>query len=604
VTDRALLKNQDGMEETSKRRIVLTTAIGIFILLYIVPLGVRPLVIPDEFRYAEIPREMLQTSNWIVPHLNGLRYFEKPVLGYWFNAMAIAVFGENAFAVRLPSAIATGLTALLLFAFVRRFSRNDLTGVLAAAVFLLFLEVFVIGSFCVLDSVLSLLMTAAIVFFFWAYFLDAECSVVSDMPGGSARIENRKSSIRNPSRGLLALAGLFCGLAFLTKGFLALVIPAIVIIPFMVWQGRVKTLLRTAWVPLATMFLVALPWSVAIYSKQPDFWHYFFWVEHVDRFVSPKGGQHPYPFWFYVPVIIGGAMPWTLLVGPIVKGLKRADWKDPMIRLGLCWLGLPFLFFSASSGKLGTYILPCFPALAILASVSLLKCSARDKAKAITAVSYVLAALAVALVILLIVHQTTYKGPTFYGQHETWKAVLAGIALLAWALFGYRAATTADWRRKLVYFAAGFAVFMFCVHFIIPEQFIQKKTPGKFLARYKDKINPDTILVSDNYLTPAVCWTYGRNDVYLLDREGEFAYGLGYDDSKYRLLDVEQLRKLITAGPDLTVRDSSTDAERAGKRCVTLITYMKRYVEYEHLLPKPVFKEVHHGFLFACFARQ
>ncbi len=155
-----------------------------------------------------------------------------------------------------------------------------------------------------------------------------------------------------------------------------------------------------------------------------------------------------------------------------------------------------------------------------------------------------------------------------------------------------------------MYFAAGFAVFMFCVHFIIPEQFIQKKTPGKFLARYKDKINPDTILVSDNYLTPAVCWTYGRNDVYLLDREGEFAYGLGYDDSKYRLLDVEQLRKLITAGPDLTVRDSSTDAERAGKRCVTLITYMKRYVEYEHLLPKPVFKEVHHGFLFACFARQ
>src|SRR4030042_2281837 len=77
--------------------------IALFFLVYLVPLGVRPMLIPDEFRDAEIPREMLAAGDWVVPHLDGLRYFEKPVLGYWLNAAAIALFGENAFAVRFFS---------------------------------------------------------------------------------------------------------------------------------------------------------------------------------------------------------------------------------------------------------------------------------------------------------------------------------------------------------------------------------------------------------------------------------------------------------------------------------------------------------------------
>ncbi|MEJ2701392.1 MAG: phospholipid carrier-dependent glycosyltransferase [Sedimentisphaerales bacterium] len=606
-----------------KRRSVLIAGTGIFFLLYIVPLGVRPMVVPDEFRYAEIPREMLQTGNWIVPHLDGLRYFEKPVLGYWLNAAAIALFGENAFAVRFPSAIAVGLTALLLFAFVRRFSRDDLTAPLATAIFLLFPEVYAIGSFCVLDSVISLFVTAAIVFSFWAYFTDARRpkldgrklglgtgGLSSDARGGSAKIENAplgtscggETGIPNPSWWLLALAGLSCGLAFLTKGFIALVVPAIVIVPLMLWQRRLKSLLRTAWVPLVTTLLFALPWSIAIYFRQPDFWRYFFWVEHVDRFISPKGGQHPYPFWFYVPVIMGGAMPWTLLVGSVVKGLKHVHGKDPIVRLALCWLSLPFLFFSASRGKLGTYILPCFPALAVLASVGLLKYFAREKTKAFTVVAYTLAVIAVALIALLIVHQTTSEGSRFYNPQETWKAILVSFALLTWTFLGRRAATATDYRRKLVYFAAGPAVFMFCAQLVIPAQSIQKKTPGEFLAQQKDKISPGTILVSDNYLAAAVCWTYKRSDVYLLDREGEFAYGLGYDDSRCRLLNIDQLRRLITTGSVPGPRASLGGERGAGTRSVALITYTKRYVEYEHLLPKPTFKEVRHGFIFARFA--
>jgi 4-amino-4-deoxy-L-arabinose transferase len=87
----------------------------LFLLLYLLPLGARPVVIPDEARYAEIPREMLASRDWVVPRLDGLRYFEKPVLGYWLNALSTALFGQNAFAMRLPSAVSTGLSALCLF---------------------------------------------------------------------------------------------------------------------------------------------------------------------------------------------------------------------------------------------------------------------------------------------------------------------------------------------------------------------------------------------------------------------------------------------------------------------------------------------------------
>ena len=85
----------------------------VYLVVYILPLDLRPLMIPDETRYAEIPREMLKSGDWIVPRLNGLRYFEKPPMGYWLNAMSISLFGENGFAVRLSSALAAGLTALL-----------------------------------------------------------------------------------------------------------------------------------------------------------------------------------------------------------------------------------------------------------------------------------------------------------------------------------------------------------------------------------------------------------------------------------------------------------------------------------------------------------
>ena len=91
-------------QQTNSVRTAMLLVILAYIVIYLLPLGLRPLSTPDETRYGEIPREMIQTGDWAVPHLVGLRYFEKPPLGYWLNAISISVFGENNFAIRLPTA--------------------------------------------------------------------------------------------------------------------------------------------------------------------------------------------------------------------------------------------------------------------------------------------------------------------------------------------------------------------------------------------------------------------------------------------------------------------------------------------------------------------
>lgn len=556
--------------------------IGSFFLLYVVPLGVRPMVIPDEFRYAEIPREMLKTGNWVVPHLDGLRYFEKPVLGYWLNVIAIAVFGENAFAIRFFSAVAAGISALLLFFLARRYAGGYFAGVLTAAVFLTCLEVFAVGTFSDLDSVFCMFLTAAMTLFFFAH--------TEDRPWKKAC--------------LLVLSGIFCGLAFLTKGFLAFAVPAVTIIPFLIWQRRVRGMFKIVWAPVVTAALVALPWCLMIYIREKDFWHYFLWTEHIHRLISPKGGQHPEPFWYFIPCILGGAFPWTVLVPAVISGLRgthlgsrgAGSLKDPLIRFALCWLLLPFLLFSASRGKLSTYILPCFPPLAILVSTGLLKYFAAGKRKAFTVAVHILSVIVAALVILLILSQTMLTALRLYDHQETWKVVFVTIAFLTYALFLLCAGRAANFRgtalggnpKKLAYFAIGPTVFMFCAQFVMPNQLKGIKAPGEFLRQNWHRIRPDTTLVSDNYLASAVCWCYKRRDVFLLGRGGELAYGLGYDDSKQRLLDIERFRELITKG--------------SGKGCITLIVRTKFYAQYGGLLPKPVFEDVKHGFVFAEFA--
>jgi 4-amino-4-deoxy-L-arabinose transferase len=131
-----------------------------------------------------------------------------------------------------------------------------------------------------------------------------------------------------------------------------------------------------SWLPLLTAVLVSLPWNIMIHLREPDFWNFFFWNEHVRRFLS-SNAQHKATFFYYFITAPAAIMPWTLVTPVALIGIKELfhniGVEGRLIRLSLCWMVLPFLFFSCASGKLLTYILPCFPPFAILMSFGLLQ---------------------------------------------------------------------------------------------------------------------------------------------------------------------------------------------------------------------------------------
>lgn len=539
--------------------------IGLFVCLYIVPLGVRPMVIPDETRYAEIPREMLATGSWVVPHFDGLRYFEKPALGYWLVAASMAIFGENAFAARFPSTMATGLSALLLFLLARRYGGGYSAGILAVVHFLTSLMVLAVGTFNVLDSMLSFFLTAGLSTFFLAH------------------METRD----NKRRGLLAIFGVFCGLAFLTKGFLALAVPLITIVPFLIWEKRMHDTLKVSWIPLLAALLTALPWAIMIHHREPDFWSFFFWNEHIRRFLS-SNPQHPRAFWFFGPVLIGGSLPWSALLPAAIIGLRQRGLQSPLLRFAVCWFVLPFLFFSASRGKLPTYILPCFAPLALLAGSGLARYLEGGRRRAFFVgarlLAVVLGLTAMALVLNQIAGPPVYRA---FGREETWKWMWAAAGLLSWAGLIILSARSKNPRKALFLFAGAPLLFFLSANFIMPERIVQNKAPGAFLRRHLPRIQADTVVVSDRALVSAVGWFYKRSDVYLLEQGGELGYGLRYPDSRSRLLTLDRFNQLAR--------------EKRGTNRIVLITKAKYYNEYRHAILQPTVEERYGEFVFAVF---
>ena len=319
-----------------------------FIVAYLLPLAGRPMVTPDEFRYAEIPREMIDRGDYVTPHLVNMRYFEKPVMGYWMTAGCFKVFGENAFALRLPAALGAGLAALLAALLIQQTLHDEKIAALAAMLYLTFGMAYGIGTFAVLDSQLTGFVTGV--------------SCTAFLAAVEPRFTRRKAA-------LLVICGFFAAFAFLTKGFLAFVVPALAVTGFLLWERRWKEFLILPWIPLAVALAVIAPWALAVHRADGDYWRYFVVVEHLQRFFSDSGEQHPEPFWFLIPFLVGGIFPAGLLLSaaiPGIRGERKTFFRSPLNRFCLCAVVLPFLFFSISSGKLPTYILPCFPFLAVL----------------------------------------------------------------------------------------------------------------------------------------------------------------------------------------------------------------------------------------------
>lgn len=543
--------------------------IGLFCLIYLLPLGFRPMTVPDESRYSEIPREMIASGDWVVPRLNGVLYFEKPVMGYWVNAVSIGLFGQNRFSIRLPSALATGLTALMLFFLVRRFSRENPApaALLACAAYLTCLLVFALGVINILDSLLTLFLTGAMVAFFYANHAGR---------GGRSLIG-------------LAVFGGFCGLAFLVKGFLAFVVPIVTVVPFVLWERRMKSFLKLSWIPVLTAVLVVMPWAVMIHLREGDFWNYFFWTEHIRRFLSPIPGQHPEPFWYYLPVLMGGALPWVVLAPAAVLGLGRR-WRDaPIIRFLLCWFFFPLLFFSASSGKLIPYVIPCFPPLVVLIAIGVTNYLASGRRKAFDLAALLLGvALGVFALGFVFAQVTGFWGSRMYEPWEWLKWVGMVLGVSVWSVITLLSLKQDGFKRKLVFFCVAPVLVFFSSHMGLPNRALEGRAPQALLERNTNRVGENAVVVSDEYLFHAVCWFYDRDDVHLLKKAGELAYGLEHaPDGTARRFTLDRFRKLIEQG------------EKRPR--VILIVEADRYLNYVKSLPPPVFEDRDNGVMFLVY---
>ncbi len=518
--------------------------IAAFLMLYILPLGFRPLLTPDETRYAEIGRELVAHQDWVVPKLNNLRYFEKPIMGHWLNAISMMLFGENNFAVRFSSAMLTGITALAMLAFLHRYL-GARQAVLGTVMFISSALVYAVGTFAVLDSILTCFLTLAMLCFFVAYQED-------------------KFTLQKIV--YLSLFGVFCGLAFLTKGFLAVVIPAIAIAPFLFWEKRFKSAVCLSWLPLITLVLTVLPWTLIVHFRDGDFWNYFFWVEHVQRFMEKKESQHPEPFWFFIPVIIVGIFPWIMFLPTIIDGYRgkmKEAFNQPLLRYSACWFILPFLFFSASSGKLATYILPCMPPLAILLSFGLYSAVENGRSGKINLSLKILAVLlgvsAIGLMLLQTLSLTSTIEFTLFGRDEIFKWLLIISAVVIWLCLIFKAIKADSQWRKIIFFTVGMLAAYWAYNLAIPNLVLNVKSPEKMLRANQWRVTPETIIVSYKNLLSSICWYYKRDNLYVYGKGGELSYGLSKPEAAGRFLNNEDLIKLIqqpNRGKILVIVDS------------------------------------------------
>src|SRR5438309_906058 len=325
--------------------------LGVCYFFFFFGLGAFGLVGADEPRYAQIAREMLARHDWIVPTLNGRPWLEKPVLLYWKVMSSYTLFGVEAWAARVPAAMHATALVVAGFAFMRRFRYAS-----------------------ELDAAMILASSAGMI----GFGRGASTDMLLSAPFAMAMLS--WWTWRQSGRKLLLLAfyGLL-GVGALAKGPVAPALAVLVVGGYAACCRDGKIFLRSLSFPgLLLFFAIALPWYWLAQHRVPQFFRVFFLEHNLERF-GTNLYQHSQPFWYYLPVFLLAALPWTwfTLMAMARAGrnaVERLRTKAPAETAGdegldvflLVWMAVPILFFSISRSKLPGYILPSIPAAALL----------------------------------------------------------------------------------------------------------------------------------------------------------------------------------------------------------------------------------------------
>jgi 4-amino-4-deoxy-L-arabinose transferase-like glycosyltransferase len=317
----------------------------IFVLFFQV--GAAALFEPDEGRNSEKAREILVLQDWLTPHENFHPVLDKPIFFYWLIALSFKLFGISEWAARLPSALAALGCVGLVYYFARA-HWGRWQALWSALILLTSAEFFILARVVIFDMPLTFFLTLAL-----GAFYDA---------GHSENIQRRRLMC------LLLYSAL--GAATLIKGLIGIVVPGMVIFFYLLLGQQWSMLRRIYLFPGALLFLaLVLPWYLEAGARNDGYLRYYFWDEHFGRFTGSDFDRSQ-PWYYFIIVGLVGFFPWTLLLPFLATGYRRKPLDDKTLFLVL-WVALPFLFFSLSKSKLPHYILPIFPALAVLIAAPL-----------------------------------------------------------------------------------------------------------------------------------------------------------------------------------------------------------------------------------------
>lgn len=499
---------------TKRWALPLLLLLGICLLAYLLPLGSHGLWIPDETRYAQISQDMLLSGNWVSPHFMSLRYFEKPIAGYWTIALAQNVFGQNLFGVRFVSALSTGLSVLLCYLIARRFWNEPRKSFACALLYMSFTIVAGQAGYANLDPQFTFWVNLSLVALWFA-------------------VDSQTSGKRMLAWAVLGLA---CGMGFMTKGFLAWLLPVLIALPWMLWQKRWRELLLYGPVAIAIAILISLPWVLSVHAQEPDFWRFFFWHEHIRRFASDDA-QHDAPWWFYLPLLLAFSLPWAGLIPTAFKQAWHARAQPPVVFL-LLWLLMPLLFFSLSNGKLPTYILPCLLPMALLLGNALADRLRLEQGRALGLNGLLNLLLGIVTLIALVYLQL--NRPLY--DHELHSLVLVFIGLIGWIIANLLQAflPLQCWAAP----AFGSLLLIAVLPAALPKSVVANKMPDQFIKHHVAELaQTDHLLSNDLGAAAALAWRLKTPQVALYNTIGELKYGLAYPDGIQQRVDPDQVQQ-------------------------------------------------------------
>jgi len=317
-------------------------------VLWFFTLPLRPLFDPDEGRYAEVPREMLASGDWVTPRLNGVKYFEKPPLQYWTTAAIYSVFGVSDAAARAWAAALSFLCLPLVFGFATKAGYSREVAVVATAILAISPLFLIVGQVNLLDQSFTFLLVAAI----FAFVL-------------AQRATAQPASLRR----WMLVTWTLLALAVLTKGIVAPVLAGATLLFYMIATrslAPMRHLYLRAGLPLFA--LIVTPWFVLVQQRNPEFAHFFFVHEHLERYLTTVHGRNE-PWWYFLGILL-------VAISPVLGSVRRSwvSFREVPPPAGafqvetflLIWCAVVLVFFSLSDSKLAPYILPLMPPLALL----------------------------------------------------------------------------------------------------------------------------------------------------------------------------------------------------------------------------------------------